>query len=282
MKGNFHATYAERLERVSGYIFEHLDEEIDLFQLADVACLSPCHWHRIYHAMTGETVAATVKRLRLHRAAGYLAHSAMPVRVVAAKSGYPNLQSFNRVFKAAYGMPPARYRKQGSHAAFRLRTGKGDSTMYPVTIQDLPAEKAIGVSHTGPYMQIGKAFETLFGQLGARGMIRPGLRMIGVYLDDPTIVAEDKLRSKAAIISEAAPGGPPLESFAIPGGAHAVLRYVGPYAGLGAAYQWLYGTWLPQSGREAADAPVFEEYRNNPRDTPPSELITDICLPLRT
>lgn len=47
-----------------------------------------------------------------------------------------------------------------------------------------------------------------------------------------------------------------------------------------AAYQWLYGQWLVQSGFEAANSPVFEEYLNNPRGTPPEQLLTDIYLPL--
>lgn len=49
-----------------------------------------------------------------------------------------------------------------------------------------------------------------------------------------------------------------------------------------AAYEWLYGQWLPASGcREAADGPVFEEYLNTPRDTPPNELVTLMYLPPR-
>ena len=60
--------YGERMERVSAYVFDHLDDDLDLNKLAEVACLSPYHWHRIYHAMRGETIAATVRRLRLHRA----------------------------------------------------------------------------------------------------------------------------------------------------------------------------------------------------------------------
>jgi AraC family transcriptional regulator len=35
-----------------------------------------------------------------------------------------------------------------------------------------------------------------------------------------------------------------------------------------------------RSGREPADAPVFEEYLNSPRDTAPTELLSDIYLPL--
>jgi AraC family transcriptional regulator len=66
-----------------------------------------------------------------------------------------------------------------------------------------------------------------------------------------------------------------------PGGDYAVLRHKGPYADMRAAYVWMFGTWLPQSGREPADAPVLEEYLNNPRDTPPTELLTDFYLPLK-
>lgn len=60
-----------------------------------------------------------------------------------------------------------------------------------------------------------------------------------------------------------------------------MLRHKVPYADMKAAYQWLYGVWLAQSDREVGDAPVFEEYLNNPRDTAPTELLTDIYLPLR-
>lgn len=67
----------------------------------------------------------------------------------------------------------------------------------------------------------------------------------------------------------------------IAGGRYAALRYKGPYAAMRSAYQWFYGPWLAQSGEEPADVPVFEEYLNNPRDTAPAELLTDIYLPLR-
>jgi AraC family transcriptional regulator len=57
--------YAIRLERVFTWLVDHLDEVLDLGRLADVACMSPYHFHRIYHAMQGETVTDTVRRLRL-------------------------------------------------------------------------------------------------------------------------------------------------------------------------------------------------------------------------
>ena len=273
--------YKERLGRVTAYIHDHLDEELDLNRLAEVACLSPHHWHRIYHAIHGETIAATVKRLRLHRAAGHLANSTLTIEEIAARSGYKNLQSFTRIFGSVYGLPPAQYRRNGSHTGFQQAQREQCADMYEITIKQLPAMKAVGVDHTGSYMEIGRAFEALFGWLGARGLIAPDMRMAGLFYDDPSSVPEAELRSRGCVIvGKTIPAEPPVKAAEIVGGSYAVLRHKGPYADMRAAYQWLYGTWLLQSGREIADQPILEEYLNNPRDTAPTELLTDICLPL--
>jgi len=273
--------YQERLSRVTAYVYDHLDDELDLNKLADIACLSPYHWHRVYHATHGETIAATVKRLRLHRAAGYLAQTTMSVAEIARRSGYPNVASFNRIFSATYGMPPAQYRREGDHAKFRASRPDAGPGGYEIVIREMPDLQAVAVDHSGSYMQVGKAFDTLYGWLGARNHLTPGLRSIGMYLDDPLAVAEDRLRSKACVVvGDQFPVEAPVVRADIVGGPYAVLRHVGPYASMKAAYQWLYGEWLVQSGKEAANAPALEEYLNSPRDTPPQDLITDIWLPL--
>ena len=104
-------------------------------------------------------------------------------------------------------------------------------------------------------------------------------------MDDPGSVEEDKLRSKACIslppFAADQPMQAPLKTTELRPGRYAVLNYKGPYSDMQALYQWLFGSWLPASGQEADDAPVFEEYLNNPRDTAPTELLTDIYLPLR-
>ncbi|QCI63488.1 AraC family transcriptional regulator [Phreatobacter stygius] len=274
-------TYSDRLERVTAHIYAHLDDDIDLDKLAEVACLSTYHWHRIYHAVHGETIAQTVKRLRLHRAAGLLAQTSLPIAEIAERSGYPNLQSFTRIFRAAYGMPPAQYRRHGTHSHFQ-KSPEEVSAMHEITITTVPTLKAVSIAHVGSYMEIGQAFDRLFGWLGPRQLIRPGMRMLGVYLDDPSVVPESQLRSRACVVSGTAVAvEPPVEMTEIAGGSYAVLRHKGPYATMKSAYQWLYGDWLVNSGREAADAPCFEDYLNSPRDTAPAELLTDIYLPLR-
>lgn len=275
------AIYEDRLRRVSAFIHENLDEELDMDRLAEVACMSSYHWHRIYRAIHGETLASTVKRLRLHRAAGEIVATDRPVAEIARRWGYPNLQSFNRIFKSAYGMPPARYRNGGSHRVFKPPAQGEDTAMFDVSLRTIEPVELIGVPHGGSYMQIGQAFETLFGTVYARSLAKPDMRMIGVYFDDPDIVPAEKLRSVACVAGcgdEEVQA--PLVRQSLEGGEYAVLRHKGPYADMHKAYQWLYGQWLPQSGRRLREAVMFEEYLNNPRDVQPTELLTDIYLPL--
>lgn len=276
--------YVQRLNRVTTYIFDHLDEPLDLIKLADVACMSPYHWHRLYHALNGETIAETVRRLRLQRAAVYLAHTDLPIAKVALKSGYDSLQSFTRLFKQSYGLPPATYRTKGGHQLFRLSAETVSSNSdYPVRLLEIPSLKVIAVNHRGAYIHVGKAFYQVYTLLGAKGWLKPGQRSVGIYFDDPDITPEKQLHSQAGIILEHdLLITPPLVKTEIRGGLYAVLRYIGPYASMHAAYRWLYGQWLPQSGYEAANAPIFEEYVNNPREVPAMELITDIYLPLQS
>lgn len=274
--------YGARMERVIAHVFDHLDETLDLNKLAEVACLSPYHWHRIYHAMQGETIAATVRRLRLHRATGWLTQTDMAIVEIAARSGFSGVDAFTRAFRQAYGMPPAQYRREGSHRQFDPRPGRESNLMYKIEIKPLASLRAATLSHVGPYMEIGRCFEKLFGTLAARGLMRPDLRIMGIFYDDPAATPESELRSRAAAISTAnMPIAEPLEAVTILGGDYAVLRHKGPYADMKPAYEWLYGTWLPKSGREPGDAPCLEEYLNSPRDTPPAELLSDIYLPLK-
>jgi AraC family transcriptional regulator len=92
--------YHERMARVLTRVHTHLAEALDLARLAELAHLSPHHWHRTYHALYGETLAATVRRLRLQCASGELANSTRSVLDIARRKGYPNAQSFARAFRA--------------------------------------------------------------------------------------------------------------------------------------------------------------------------------------
>jgi AraC family transcriptional regulator len=271
--------YLARIERVIAHVAAHLDDELDLEQLARIACFSPCHFHRIYHAIQGETARDTVRRLRLHRAALDLIAAELPIERIARRAGYGSQAAFTRAFRSSYGMPPARY--QGGTAAAHHRMQRSQD-MYQVEIVNSPRIHVAALAHRGDYLAIGQTFERLIGLAAAADLVKPGLRSFGIYHDDPEATPAAQLRSDACVQApEGWKGQGELRDLDIAAGRYARIEHVGPYAELGRAYAWLFGTWLPGSGEEAADHPAVEEYLNDPRQVPASQLRTTVWLPLR-
>lgn len=274
-------SYRERLDRVTAFLHANLETDIGIETLSEVACLSSYHWHRIYTAMSGETVATTLRRLRLQRAADRLANSDMEILRIASLAQYSSQDAFSRAFRDTYGKAPAAYRKGGSHAAFKAANASADAKGFDVTIEHHTAVRCISVPHTGPYLQIDAAMGQLFGTLAQADLLDENTQMQAVFYDDPDLVSADELRSAACV-----PCADDLElpagttELRRPAGDYAKLEYAGPYADMKDAYRWLYGVWLPNSGYEASERPCFEAYLNSPINTKPEDLRSDIYLPV--
>lgn len=274
--------YEKRLLRVLDHIHDNPAGDLSLDALADVAAMSRFHWHRVFHAMTGETLAQAVRRVRMHRAACWLVQTDLPVAEIGRRVAYPNVQSFTRSFTESYGIGPGAFRRRGEARAPLSPFKPGARQMHDVKIEQRSATRVAGVTHTGPYIEIGRAFEQTFAILGSRGDMDKVHGMIGIYYDQPGSKPESELQSFAgAVVTDGFAPKEPLTVVELDGGEHAVLTFAGPYSGLRDAYDYLYGEWLPQSGRQPADRPPFENYLNTPRDTAPEDLRTEICIPLK-
>ena len=185
--------YRLRITRVVDYIYQHLDEPLDTDKLAEIACFSNYHWHRIYHSMTGETAIQTVRRLRLHRAAFQLLNSDKPISDISSQAAYGSIEAFNRAFRKSYELPPAAFREAKRDLFMEQTFITGDDIMYDVEIKPFEAVTLAAFEHHGPYIEIGQAFEKLGIWAGAKGLFNAETRMIGVYYDDPNEVAQEKL-----------------------------------------------------------------------------------------
>jgi AraC family transcriptional regulator len=163
----------------------------------------------------------------------------------------------------------------------RSRGPQEKALMPEIVIREEPSRRVIAAPHRGPYPEIGPAFERLFGALGAAGLAQAAGDLVGIFHDDPATTAPEDLRSHAGVVVDedvTCPEG--LETLRLPGGRHAVLRVTGPYSALPPAYAWLYGEGLAAAGVTPRDGPDFEIYANDPADTPPEDLVTDIHVPL--
>jgi AraC family transcriptional regulator len=153
--------------------------------------------------------------------------------------------------------------------------------MFSVTIKKLRSRSLIGLQHAGDYQRLSETYATLFDLLDARGLTEKTRQMVAIFYDTPGKTPEPALRSFAGVTApKTTPCEAPLQPISLPTGRHAVLRFTGPYTGLPAAYAYLYGEWLAQSGEKPTGQPSYEVYITSPHSHPPEEWVTEICLPL--
>lgn len=273
--------YKDRLQRVLTAMHLQPAADLDLDQLADIAALSRFHFHRLFTAMTGETPAEALRRIRLNKAAHALVQGRLDVAAIGRSVGYADPVAFGRAFRLAYGVTPTAFRRRGQAMALQARTQTTGDPMFPISLLDEPAREAVGLLHHGPYGEIGRTYAALEPELGAQGLWPQSQGLIAVYYDDPARTVPAALRSLAGVLVPiGTPVAAPLQRVPLPGGRHAVLTLRGPYTGLQAAYDWLFGVWLTTSGETPADAPSWELYLNTPMNTAPDDLLTEIHLPL--
>ena len=286
--------YRRRILRVLVHIQHNLDAALPLEKLAEVACFSPFHFHRIFRGLVGESVKQHVRRLRLERAAQRLKHTEQPVVNIAFDAGYEAHESFTRAFQRSFGCSPSEYRARANvppriaapsdvhflgpdgEPAWELKSEQENPDMN-IEIRELPPRRAAFLRHQGPYGEVGKTWERLMDWVGAECLFGPELQAVGMCWDDPEVTPEDKLRYDACV--SIADDVQPPEEFGvvtIPGGRYAVALHEGPYDGLGQAY----ARRLPELGHTPADPPCLELYLNDPNSTEPEDLLTEIYIPL--
>lgn len=272
--------YGRRIARVADHIAENLDGELSVERLAEVAFFSPFHFHRIYREATGETLADTVRRLRLHRAATELTRENTSLERIAKRAGYGTLAAFSRAFASDYGVPPGTYRMRGQLLPPSPKRPHAQAMPYRVEIAPFAGARLAAIAHRGDYQKINNSFARLQIWFAARDL--PFTRSFGIYFDDPESVAEKDLRAEAGLETTGEiPQSGAVRERRIPAMHCASVLHTGPYAELERAYRALFRDWLPGSGFEAGDFPCFEEYLDDPRDTPPPKLRTRVHLPLK-
>jgi AraC-like DNA-binding protein len=109
-----HATRAEitrRLDRARDYIHAEAHRPLVLADIADVASLSPHHFHRLFKVAFHSTPGVYVRRLRLERAARRIAATDAPITEICFAAGFESLGSFSTRFAREFGASPAAWRR---------------------------------------------------------------------------------------------------------------------------------------------------------------------------
>jgi AraC family transcriptional regulator len=288
-------TYVARINRVIDHIDSHLADALDLAKLAGVAHFSAWHFHRVFQAMTGETLADRVRRRRLEVAAArLLALPPEPVLAIALDVGFGSAPVFTRAFRAHFAVTPSEWRQGAFRAwaerhrvelskihqadrkaqqavleAFRHDEGSwprghvtsGDAEMK-VELRTLPAVRVAYMRHVGPYGDSGitRLWQRFAAWCAEQGLMQPRRTMYGLSHDNPDVTPPAKCRYDACIeVDEGFRPSGDIGVQTLAGGRHACCEFNGLPTEIHQAWMRLC-EWLPDSGWQTADAPPLEIY----------------------
>lgn len=101
----------ESVERIQGYVRDHLGEDLSLMKLAEIFYFNPSYLSRLFKQATGQNITDYISSLRVDRARELLADHGRKIGDISAALGYESQHYFSRFFKKNTGLTPQEYRE---------------------------------------------------------------------------------------------------------------------------------------------------------------------------
>lgn len=109
-----HAARHPALRKVQVYIHQHLDQALEVAQLADRAAMSVRHFSRLFRAELGLAPSYYIAQARLNQARWLLESSELSLARIAQKCGFSSNEMLRQRFLRALSVTPTDYRKRFS------------------------------------------------------------------------------------------------------------------------------------------------------------------------
>jgi AraC family transcriptional regulator len=288
--------YTQRIDRVIDYLRENLDRQVKLKDLAKVACFSEFHFHRIFSAVSGETLKSFTNRLRLEKSARLLRYSGEKLTDIALQCGFSSSATFSRAFRSGYGTSPSQFRKSGEIKKSKIRkelfpedayglpmSAAEKRAAFPVRLVDIPEREVayIRVTNAFEMAKVLAALNTMIEWAKSQQIFSRGT-LFGMTIDDPHVTPKHLYRYEICFASPApfkCIDG--MSKLKMPAMRYAVVKVSGDLHKVATAWDYLYRDWLIHSAFEPEHAPALEVFldKENAMDWSHCEL--ELCLPVR-
>ena len=266
--------YVARVNRAIDYVTENMAGPLRLEDVADAACFSPFHFHRIFRSLMGETLASFTKRVRLERAVFLLSHRPRAsVTDIAFACGFSSSSDFSRSFRAQYGVSPRKFDVEGHRKERRdvMRAGlpavdtDHRANAFTVTVRQLPVRHVAYIRVHRPYESdhVPQAVGRLLTWAESRGLADG--QWLGYQWEDPEIVPLEKCRYDVGVeVPATIRGEGEVCTTSFPACLVAELPMRGGIALELEALDWIFRQWLPNSRYAPAHQPMFEAFDGRP------------------
>ncbi|MBN1118521.1 MAG: AraC family transcriptional regulator [Bacteroidales bacterium] len=295
--------YIGRINKVMDHIERNLDKNLRLESVSEIACFSPFHFHRIFSAITGETLNNFINRKRIESIAACLIQDKdLVISELAYQYGFNSSSVFSRAFKKYYGISPTAFKnnseKYSKISKTSSKNGKKNVSFEKyicnitniknwlkmnakIEVKEMPEFKLAYVSHVGDFNLIGQAYERLMKWAGPKGLFNnPDFHTVTVYHDDPQVTEISKVRQSACITlqKEIKPDGD-IGYMTLSGGKFAVGRFEIGAMEFEQAWNSMC-VWVTENGFSTRGKDFYELYHNDHTQHPEQKFILDICIPV--
>ena len=274
------------INQAINYIFDHIEEDITVDDVARHCAYSKYHLTRIFKEETDEALYQFIKRVRLERSAWRLkVEKEKSITEIGGEYGYSS-SNFATAFKKHLDMSPADFRKNSEQLVKESSFSHGisldalEDAGERITIEQLEPFTVIYERKKGNYHDLKKewcAFIEKYQYLATKDTI-----YIECTIDDPSITDEDHcMYELCQTISPDDPAlkeNPELLTHDCAGGTYAVYHFKGYPQFLFLVYQEIFCRWLSKTGNQLDERPIFDIYREVRAD---GYMEIDICFPLK-
>jgi AraC family transcriptional regulator len=268
------------LERALSFIedrFEH-DTPPSVSDVAKASGVSQFHFHRIFKALTGETCAELIARLRLARGMALMRDGRTSVTQAAMAAGYASSQAFAKAMKRELSETSTTLRSDPERlgsvlATLSVPSGEGSERPLEVHLADLEPLSVVLVRTENAYPELNDTYNSIYETQGGPDNI---LAAIGVPHRDIETFAEPGFVFDAGVVLKAAESSTQPLSL----GHCLVFRHVGPDERLGASLDVLFGAALGAEGLDIRDEPPLFHYIDDPEETDEADCRVDLYLPV--
>lgn len=281
------SAYTQRFEAILAYIDANLEGDLSVDTLSRIANFSKFHFHRQFAAYVGMPVARYVQLMRLRQAARRLAaRESCSVLDAAFDAGFDSPEAFSRAFKRAFGTSPSAFRQ---HPAWQVWSANfvvpylSRKLTMQVQILDFAETRVAALEHCGPTGLVNESVRKFIDWRKQSGQSPvASSRTFGIPRSNPDTTPAEAFRFDICgeIDEPVAPNSFNVRELVIPGGRCAVVRHVGSTEHIGETIYPVYRDWLPSSGEELRDQPLFFHYLSVFPETPHDQWQTDIYIPL--
>lgn len=295
--------YIKRINNVLLFIDQNLDQELNLETIAKIGNYSPFHLHRIFKAITNETINEYITRKRIEKAASILLRKReITISELSLQYGFNSNSSFTRTFKKFYGISPKEFRQKYPDKFSKI--GKMDSKnrqengifdqyicninnhenwikmKAKIEIKEMPKLDLAYISQIG-HNGMQNAYSKLIKWANSKRLLEnENLKIVTIYHDSFKITEPEKVRMSACIsLKEKVEVDGEIGLTTVERGRFIVGHFEIQINEFEKSWSGLF-IWMSENGYKKADRNPYAIYYNDFNEHPEKMSIVDFCIPI--